>query len=90
METVGIGECDERLGTFCLVLCFNWQDPIQSSTTMPQWPNRISFMGILFFSGEGGVRVFLYRAVHQWMQSLLRETGEPRLESAQGPSLSHH
>ena len=43
-----------------------------------------------YFIFSGGVWVFLYRAVHQWMQSLLRETGEPRLESAQGPGLSHH
>ena len=33
-----------------LVLCFNWQDPIQGSTPMPQWPNRfIFFDGFYFF-----------------------------------------
>ena len=30
----------------CLVLCYNWQGPIQGSTPMPQWPN-----------GGGGFRV---------------------------------
>ena len=56
----------------CLVLCFNWQGPIQGCTSMPQLPN-------VFFW------FFCYRAVRQWMRSLLRETGEPGLECAQGP-----
>ena len=61
-----------------LVLCFNWQDPVQDSTPMPQWPKSI-FYGYFF-----------YRAVLQCMRSLLRETGEPVLECAEGPGLSHH
>ena len=35
-----------------LVLCFNWQDPIQGSTPMPQWPNRLFiYLFIYFYMG---------------------------------------
>ena len=63
----------------CLVSCvlIGRALPIQGSTSMLQLPN-------VFFL------VFCYRAERQWMRSLLRETGEPGLECAQGPGLSHH
>ena len=35
----------------CLVLCFNWQDPIQGSTPMPQWSDVFFFflgVGVVF------------------------------------------
>ena len=40
---------DKEAVLSCLVLCFNWQDPIQGSTPMPQWPNRLIFLMVFIF-----------------------------------------
>ena len=72
-----------------LVLCFNWQDPIQGSTPMPQWPN--GFFGGCFFVLTGqyanGCGLYYERPVSRVLLNVLKVSASAIIDGSWFQSL---